>query len=201
MVAQIEEALEQQRFVLHYQPQYAIDTQRIIGVEALVRMVTATGDLVGPDQFIGLAEETGLIVPLGRWVLETACQQLKQWQRAGNPRLRMAINVSPIQLMDDGFISMLEEVTARAGVSPADLELELTEQQVVENQTRVVQVFEKLHAKGVRLVMDDFGTGYSSLACLTQLPISAVKIDRAFLTEVPKDPRRTQALAAIIRMV
>ena len=127
MIAELERALELDRLVLHYQPQYDINTQRVVGVEALVRLVTTSGTLIGPDQFIKLAEESGQILQLGRWVMEEACQQLGRWQRAGRTGLRMAVNISPRQLLDRDFTDVVDAAVRRAGIRHSDLELEITE--------------------------------------------------------------------------
>ena len=200
MVAELEQALEQQRLELHYQPQYAIDTQRIVGVEVLVRLRGESGELIGPDRCIGLAEETGLIVPLGRWVIEAACHQLGRWHRAGAGHLRMAVNVSPLQLLQPGFVEIIDEAVERAGIAHSDLELEITEQQVMEHLPQVEQTLRELSLKGVRLAVDDFGTGYSSLAYLMRLSINTVKIDRSFMAEIPHDRQAARVVSAIIAM-
>jgi diguanylate cyclase (GGDEF)-like protein len=200
MVTEIEQALEQNRVVLHYQPQYAIDTQRVIGVEALVRLQGTDGELIPPDRFIELAEDTGLIVPLGRHVLEEACQQLARWHRAGCGRLRMAVNISPRQLLEADFIDLVDQAVARAGIDHADLELEITERQMVEHMTEVEQTLRVLTARGVRIAIDDFGTGYSSLAYLMQLSIHTVKVDRSFMSQIPTETRAGHVVKAIIAM-
>ncbi len=199
-VTELQRALEQDRLVLHYQPQYAIDTQRIVAVEALVRLVTESGELLGPDHFIDLAEQTGQIHQLGRWVMEQACQQLGRWQKAGSRRLRMAVNISPAQLMATDFCAMVDAAVSRAGIQHSDLELEITERQVVEHLPRVEQTLRTLTAKGVRVAIDDFGTGYSSLAYLMQMSIHAVKVDRGFMAQIPENGRAGRIVALIIDM-
>jgi diguanylate cyclase (GGDEF)-like protein len=200
MAAEIEQALEQDRVILHYQPQYAIDTQRVIGVEALVRLQGTDGKLIPPDQFIELAEDTGLIVPLGRRVLEEACLQLARWRRDGCDRLRMAVNVSPRQLLEADFIDLVDQTVARTGIDHADLELEITERQIVEHMAEVEQTLRALATRGVRIAIDDFGTGYSSLAYLMQLSVQTVKIDRAFMAQIPTEARAERIVTAIIAM-
>jgi diguanylate cyclase (GGDEF)-like protein len=199
-VTELQRALEQDRLVLHYQPQYAIDTQRIVGVEALVRLVTESGELLGPDHFIDLAEHTGQIHQLGRWVIEQACQQLGRWRKAGGPRLRMAVNICPAQLMATDFCTSVDAAVSRAGIEHSDLELEITERQMVEHLPRVEQTLRALMARGVRVAIDDFGTGYSSLACLMQLSIHAVKVDRGFMAQIPENGRAGRIVALIIDM-
>ena len=200
MAAEIEQAIEQDRVVLHYQPQYAIDTQRVIGVEALVRLQGTDGKLIPPNDFIELAEDTGLIVPLGRRVLEEACQQLARWRRDGCNRLRMAVNISPRQLLEPAFVDLVDRTVASTGIDHADLELEITERQVVEHMNEVEQTLQALAARGVRIAIDDFGTGYSSLAYLMQLSVHTVKIDRAFMAQIPTEARAERIVTAIIAM-
>ncbi len=200
MSAELEQALAQGRLVLHYQPQYAIDTQRVVGVEALVRLATHSGELIKPDNFIALAEETGQIAALGRWVLDKACQQLGRWRRAGKTGLRMAVNISPRQLLDEAFTDMVDAAVTRAGICHSDLELEITEGQIIEHLADVDRTLRKLTAKGVRVAVDDFGTGYSSLAYLTQLSVHAVKVDRAFMARIPDDARAGRLVSAVIAM-
>ena len=201
MSVELERALEQNRLVLHYQPQYAIDTQRVVGVEALVRLVTESGELIGPNEFIELAEQTGQILQVGRWVVEEACQQLGRWQRAGaGRRMRMAVNVSPCQLMAEDFCALVDAAVSRAGIRYSDLELEITERQVVENLPYVEQTLHELTTKGVRVAVDDFGTGYSSLAYLTQLSVSTVKVDRTFVSRITDDVRAERMVNIIITM-
>ena len=200
MASEIEQALEQHRVVLQYQPQYAIDTQRVIGVEALVRLRSESGELIPPNDFIELAEDTGLIVPLGRRVIEEACQQLARWRRAGCGPLRMAINISPRQLLEADFIDIIDQAVARNGIRHADLELEITERQIVEHMTEVEQTLRALTERGVRIAIDDFGTGYSSLAYLIQLSVQTIKIDRSFMAQIPTQSRAGHVVEAIISM-
>ncbi len=200
MTAELERALDQSRLVLHYQPQYAIDTGEVIAVEALVRLVSESGEITGPSEFIELAEETGQILELGRWVIEEACEQLGRWQRAGVGRIRMAVNVSPCQLAANDFCAVVDNAVARAGICHADLELEITERQVVENLPRVEENLRVLTAQGVRVAVDDFGTGYSSLAYLAELPVSTVKLDRTFISRITEDARAGCLVNCMIAM-
>lgn len=200
MTAELERAFERDRLVLHYQPQYAIDTQRVVAVEALVRLVSESGELIGPNHFIELAEQTGQILQLGRWVIEEACQQLGHWQQAGIGSMRMAVNVSPCQLMAKDFCALVDAAVSNAGIRHSDLELEITECQLVENLPDVEQTLRKLTARGVRVAVDDFGTGYSSLAYLLQLSISTLKVDRAFITPISEDVRAGRIVNTIIAM-
>jgi diguanylate cyclase (GGDEF)-like protein len=200
MAAELEEALENGRFELHYQPLFEIETQRTVGAEALLRLRTEEGKLIAPDQFIPLAEEMGLIVPIGRWVIREACQQLKRWHRQGYAHLRMAVNVSPAQLADERFVEVVCEAVQRAGLRYSDLELEITEGQVVEYLPLIERAFKELNTRGVRIAIDDFGTGYSALAYLSRLHWSTVKIDRAFLTNIPQESNGCRLVGAIVAM-
>jgi diguanylate cyclase (GGDEF)-like protein len=200
MAAELEEALAHGRFELHYQPLFDIETQRTLGAEALLRLRSEEGELIAPDRFIPLAEEMGLIVPIGRWVVQEACQQLKRWHQQGHGHLRMAVNVSPAQLSDEGFVDMVSEAVEAAGIDYSDLELEITEGQVVEYLPLIETAFTELNARGVRIAIDDFGTGYSALAYLTRLHWSTVKIDRAFLADIPHESNAGRIVAAIVAM-
>jgi EAL domain-containing protein (putative c-di-GMP-specific phosphodiesterase class I) len=200
MAAELEEALANDRFELHYQPLFNIKTQRTLGAEALLRLRTGEGGLIAPDRFIPLAEEMGLIVPIGRWVVREACQQLKRWHRQGFEQLRMAVNVSPTQLADEHFVEVVSEAVESAGIAYSDLELEITEGQVVEYLPLIETAFTALNAKGVRIAIDDFGTGYSALAYLTRLHWSSVKIDRDFLADINHEPNAGRIVAAIVAM-
>ncbi len=200
MAAELEEALVNERFELQYQPLFDIETQRTVGAEALLRLRTEAGELIAPDRFIPLAEEMGLIVPIGRWVVREACQQLKHWHRQGYAHLRMAVNVSPAQLADEHFVEVVSEAVQSAGLAYSDLELEITEGQVVEYLPLIEKAFKELNARGVRIAIDDFGTGYSALAYLTRLHWSTVKIDRAFLTAIPQESNACRLVGAIVAM-
>jgi diguanylate cyclase (GGDEF)-like protein len=200
MAAELEEALANERFELHYQPLFDIETQRTVGAEALLRLRSEEGELIAPDRFIPLAEEMGLIVPIGRWVIREACRQLKHWHRQGYAHLRMAVNVSPAQLADERFVEVVCEAVQRAGLRYSNLELEITEGQVVEYLPLIERAFKELNARGVRIAIDDFGTGYSALAYLTHLHWSTVKIDRAFLTDIPQEPNGCRLVGAIVAM-
>ncbi len=198
MVNQLKQALEQERFILHYQPQYGIDNQRIVGVEALLRIQSEQGEMIRPDLFIPVAEQHGLIIPIGNWVINEACQQIRRWQNAGFQTPRMAINVSPKQLADDAIIEVVTQAVAEAGIKFSDLELEITEQTIIENMEVAVKVLNELNQKGVRIALDDFGTGYSVFSYLSQLPIDVIKIDRSFVTDTPTDERARLVMQGIV---
>ncbi|HAF55998.1 MAG TPA: GGDEF domain-containing protein [Thauera sp.] len=191
------EALEKQQFLLQYQPQIGADGS-VVGVEALVRWRHPERGMISPAEFIPLAEESGLILPLGRWVFETACAQLAAW--ASDPRralLKIAVNVSARQFRQDDFASEVLDVLMRTGANPARLELELTESSLVVDVEKVVAKMDALKARGVGFSLDDFGTGYSSLAYLKRLPLDQLKIDQGFVRDILVDPND----AAIARMI
>ncbi len=193
-------ALERAEFVLYYQPKVEIATSRIVGVEALLRWRHPDFPMVGPDQFIPLAEETGLIVPIGRWVLHTACAQMATWRREGLPGMRIAVNLSPRQFSDDGLIDDIRNALAGAGLPGTGLELEITESMVMHHADRAVVTLTGLRELGISVSIDDFGTGYSSLGHLKRFPIDNVKVDRSFIKDLPHDADDAAITRAVIAM-
>lgn len=193
-------ALERNEFLLHFQPKVDIPGNRIVGVEALVRWQPPGKALVPPGLFIPLAEETGLIVPIGEWVLRTACLQNKAWQDAGLPRLRIAVNLSPRQFTHEHLLEDVARMLAQSGLDAADLELEITESMVMRDPERAITLLGGLKAMGIHLSMDDFGTGYSSLSYLKRFPLDSVKIDRSFIRDLPGDSDDAAITQAIIAM-
>jgi len=198
-------ALERNEFVLHYQPQVDIASGRIVGMEALIRWQHPQLGRVAPNRFIPLAEETGLILALGAWVLREACAQLQAWRREGNTGadrrgLRMAVNVSARQLAEPDFVALVASVLADSGLPPACLELELTESQVMEDVEQAITVMHALKQLGVKLAIDDFGTGYSSLAHLKRFEIDVLKIDQTFVRDVTVDPDDAAIVTTIIAL-
>ncbi len=191
-------ALARAEFVLHYQPQIDLATQEVIGVEALLRWHRPEQGLVAPAEFIPLLEETGLIVPVGEWVLSEACRQAKAWRAAGLPPWRMAVNLSARQLRDERFADTVAKVLADTGMDPRYLELEITESAVMQQVEASIELLRRVRALGVRLAMDDFGTGYSSLSHLKLLPIDAVKIGQSFVRDIPADENDAAIVQAII---
>ena len=200
MESDLRRALQRNEFVLHYQPKVDIASGRICGVEALVRWQQPGKALIPPAQFIALAEETGLIVPIGEWVLKTACVQNKSWQDRGLPRLRMAVNLSARQFAQENLVQDVARVLGETGLAPAALELEITESMVMSNPQRAVKLLDKLKAMGIHLSIDDFGTGYSSLGYLKRFPLDSVKIDRSFIQDLPGDRDDAAITEAIIAM-
>ena len=192
-------ALKQEEFLLHYQPIVSCPDGRIVGVEALVRWQRPGHGLVPPMHFIPLAEETGLILPLGEWVLHTACAQLRQWQSNGFPELRLSVNLSTRQFQQKGLAQIVAHALNVAGIAPHHLELEITESILAEGE-QAEAVLREVSAMGVQFSIDDFGTGYSSLSYLKRFPIDTLKIDQSFVRDIPGDADDAAIALAIIAM-
>jgi diguanylate cyclase (GGDEF)-like protein/PAS domain S-box-containing protein len=185
LAADLRRAVEGRQFILHYQPIVGLSDGTIIGVEALIRWKHPRRGLLAPGEFIDTAEETGLIVPIGRWVLNEACRQLRQWQdRHGDPPLSAAVNVSVKQLQDARFVNDVRSALATTGLDPTSLTLEITETVLMSDTAEVLSRLEELRAVGVRLSLDDFGTGYASLGYLARFPLNVLKVDRSFIQGV-----------------
>jgi diguanylate cyclase (GGDEF)-like protein len=198
--ADLRQALELDQFTLHYQPKLDVQTGRITGLEALLRWVhPELGDLA-PMQFISLAEETGLIIPIGLWVLKTACAQNMAWQRDGLPSISMAVNLSPRQFLDENLLRDIDEVLISTGMPAHQLQLEITESMVMQNVDRAVKLLDQIQSRGVRLAVDDFGTGYSSMSLMKQFPIDTIKIDRSFVRDLENSSEDRAIAKAIISM-
>jgi diguanylate cyclase (GGDEF)-like protein/PAS domain S-box-containing protein len=193
-------ALEQQQFVLHYQPQINLRTRRVAGFEALLRWQHPRRGVIAPSDFIPLAEETGLIVPIGEWVLRTACRQGKAWQHMGLRPLRMAVNISPLQFREKHFVETVETILQETRLPPGCLELEITENLLMENAEGSVGMLQRLKELGLTLAIDDFGTGFSSLSYLQKFPIEKLKIDRSFLQHIGSSGSDSRLAAGIIAL-
>jgi diguanylate cyclase (GGDEF)-like protein/PAS domain S-box-containing protein len=193
-------ALELNELSLEYQAKLDFKTGEINGVEALLRWKNPSLGSLTPSQFIPVAEETGMIVPIGRWVMKTACAQNVAWQRQGLPPVCMAVNLSPRQLMDNNLIEDIEAALKESGLAPNLLELEITESMVMHNPARLITVLTNIKKTGVRIAIDDFGTGYSSLAQIKNFPIDTLKVDRSFIHNLPQDSDDKAITEAIITM-
>jgi diguanylate cyclase (GGDEF)-like protein/PAS domain S-box-containing protein len=193
-------ALDREEFFLVYQPQIEIETGRITGLEALIRWQHPKLGLVPPDRFISIAENNGLIVPIGEWVLKTACAQVKKWQDDGLAAVPVAVNVSAVQFRQEGFTDLVRKVLMETGLSSEYLELELTESLLLSNVDVVFATLQDLKEVGLLLAIDDFGTGYSSLSYLKQFPVGKLKIDRSFIRDITFDAGDAAITTAIISM-
>jgi EAL domain-containing protein (putative c-di-GMP-specific phosphodiesterase class I) len=193
-------ALERREMSLHYQAKLDLKSGKINGAEALLRWNHPELGMVSPAQFIPLAEETGLIVAIGRWVLKTACAQNMAWQRMGLPAVCMAVNLSPRQFNDEHLLRDIGIVLAETGMNPELLELEITEGMVMQDSQRTARVLSEIKKLGIKLAIDDFGTGYSSLAQIKRFPIDTIKVDRSFIRNLPQDAEDKAITQAIIAM-
>ena len=193
-------ALENEEFVLHYQPLVNMQTGKIIGMEALLRWRHPEFGLIPPMDFIPLAEETGLIVPIGEWVLRTACAQIKRWHATGFPAMHVAVNLSSVQLQQKNFAETVKRALSDTGLEPRYLDLELTESLLMHDMEAVEKILKELKTQGVLFSLDDFGTGYSSLSYLKRFPIDFLKIDRSFVNDINQDRYGAGIVRAIIVM-
>jgi diguanylate cyclase (GGDEF)-like protein len=196
----LRQALDREEFVVYYQPQVTIDSRRLVGMESLVRWQHREQGLVPPGEFIPLAEDTGLIVPIGEWVLRTACAQMKAWADAGAASLSVSVNLSPRQFRHSNLVEMVGRELEVAGLDPSCLELELTESSVMKNPGSAIETLRELRAMGIKIAIDDFGTGYSSLSYLKNFPITTLKIDRSFVNGIATDPVDAAIVKAIITL-
>lgn len=193
-------ALDRQEFLLHYQPQVELKSGRIIGAEALLRWRHPARGLIPPGEFIPLAEECGLIVPIGEWVLREACRQNKAWQDEGMAKLPMAVNLSPIQFRQNNLEEVIHQALTESGLAPEYLEIEITESLLMSAENQTIALLYQLKNLGLNFAIDDFGTGYSSLSYLKLFPIDKLKIDRSFVRDVASDPDDAAIISAIIAM-
>lgn len=198
----LRDALANDQLILHYQPQLELETGAVCGVEALVRWQHPTMGMIPPDRFIAIAESTGLILPMGTWVLQQACAQMVRWLQAGllGADTLMCVNVSARQLASDAFVDVVGETLVATGLSAANLELELTESVVMDSPEDSIMRLAQLRERGLRLAVDDFGIGYSSLSYLKSLPLTKLKIDRSFVSDIPQDANDVAITKAIIAL-
>ncbi|MDO8369356.1 MAG: EAL domain-containing protein [Candidatus Nitrotoga sp.] len=194
-------ALEQQEFVLHYQPKISLKSGMIVGVEALIRWQHSEQELLlPPAHFIAIAEDCGLILPIGRWVLREACLQARSWQQAGLPPIIIAVNISALEFQSNDFLENIRTVLEETGLEPRYLELELTESVLMQDAGSTDSMLHSLANLGVKLAIDDFGTGYSSLSYLRKFPINTLKIDQSFVNQMCSNPDDAAIVSAVINM-
>lgn len=198
--SELRKAIENEEFLLFYQAQMDIINKKIIGFEALIRWNHPYKGLLSPSEFISIAEETGLIVPIGKWVLKSACHQLKEWSNLGHENITMAVNLSARQFKDRDFIQTVYEIIEETGIDPKRLELEITETVALEDIDYTIDTIKALQATGVSFSLDDFGTGYSSMNYLKRLPVRNLKIDKSFLDTVMEDTSDQKIIQAIISL-
>ncbi|MFN3752229.1 MAG: putative bifunctional diguanylate cyclase/phosphodiesterase [Thiobacillus sp.] len=196
----LRQALGRQELALVYQPKVDLASGSVVGLEALIRWLTRSGNIIGPEQFISVAEETGLIVPIGRWVIRAACEQWVAWQAAGLAPPPVAVNLSPRQLSDAGLGDDIDLILKETGMDPAFLQLEVTESAAMDDPTHTFEMLTALRGRGLHLYIDDFGTGHSNLGQLKRMPIDALKIDKRFIDDVLTDKDDAEIASAIIRL-
>tara|TARA_R110002096_G_scaffold435548_1_gene661443 strand:+ start:98691 stop:100898 length:2208 start_codon:yes stop_codon:yes gene_type:complete len=196
----LNKALENDELLLHYQPQFDAKTKHMIGAEALIRWAHPTKGMISPYNFIPVAELCGLMIPIGQWVLNTACIAAKNWQDQGLAKIRTSVNISARQFHADNFVETIKEAISYSGLDPNWLELEITEGMVIKNTDSVATKLEQLKSLGVYLSIDDFGTGYSSLAYLKRFPVDQLKIDQSFIRNIHEDPDDAAITDAVIRL-
>jgi len=200
METQLHHALEQGQLELFYQPQIHLETEQLTGFEALLRWRRDDGELIPPGDFIPLAEESGLIVPIGDWVIREACRQLAQWRDEGRPRLPLAINLSARQFTETSLMQRINQALRENRLDPHLLELELTESMIMEDAQSASEKLRAFHESGLRIAVDDFGTGYSSMSYLKSFPLDLIKIDRSFVRDLSNDATDEAIVRAIIAM-
>ena len=193
-------ALQREEFLLHYQPQVDLNTGEIMGMEALIRWQSADKGLIPPNHFIPLAEETGLICPIGEWVIRTACAQNKIWQELGLPPIRVAVNLSGRQFLQQDLVKTIAKALEETGLSPEYLEIEITESIAIQNVEFTIAVLHSLQKMGIHISIDDFGTGHSSLWSLRRFPVNKLKIDRAFVRDLIDNPKDAAIINAVIAL-
>ncbi len=200
METELRKSFESKTFNLYFQPKIDISTGRVAGMEALLRWRHDEFGFVSPAKFVPVAEETGLIIELGNWVLETGCQQCVHWIENGFPDLKIAVNLSPRQFRDSGLVDRVRATLEKTGLPPEKLELEITESGLMDETENVVELLHRLKALGVSIAIDDFGTGYSSLSYLKRFPLDVLKIDQSFVRGIPHDQGDVSICSAIIAM-
>ena len=200
MITDLQHAVENGELRLHYQPKVDTASGRLLGMEALVRWMHPERGMISPAEFIPVAEDTGMIVAIGRWVLREACRQNAAWQQAGLRPLQVAVNLSARQFRSDNLLDEIDAALSETALPASLLELEITESMVMEDPERVINLLDKIRSRGIHLSLDDFGTGHSSLAYLKRFPINCVKIDRAFIKDMPENTDGVAIARTIVAM-
>lgn len=200
MEISLRRALERKEFEVYYQPKLCTKTRKIVGMEALVRWHHPTLGFISPAEFIPLAEETGLILPLGEWVLRTACYQIKLWNEQGFPLLKVSVNLSAYQFQQQNLLETISKIIEETKIDPNYLELEMTESSIMKNETSAVTILHQLKEAGIKISIDDFGTGYSSLSHLKKLPLDVLKIDKSFVQDMTVSPDDASLVMTIITL-
>ena len=195
----LRKALENDEFTIYYQPQVELNSGRIVGMEALIRWQHPELGLISPCEFIPIAEETGLIVPIGKWILKNACKQNKDWQEAGFASITVAVNISNYQIKDKDFMDNVIQALKESQLDPQYLELEITES-IMQNIQETTLILDELKRIGVKIAIDDFGTGYSSLSVIKDLTIEKLKIDKSFINDILTNPKISALVKTIIDM-
>ncbi len=193
-------AIEQDELTLHYQPVIDVRTGVVIGAEALLRWTHPSRGPIQPADFIAVAEDSGLIIPIGRWVMREACREARRWSDAGLEPITIAVNVSAVEFQDDGFLAEVVDILSETGLDPGRLEIELTESVLMKRVDATAEILQSLRERGVRVAVDDFGTGYSSLSYLRKFPVDALKIDQSFIRQITGDGQDTTLVTAVINM-
>lgn len=191
-------SINNKNFIIHYQPQVEIKSRKLIGLEALIRWNHPTLGMVSPLRFIPIAEETGLIIPLGEWIIYTACLQIKSWIDKGYPPIKMSINLSVRQLASENIVERIKDIILKTGIDPTYIEFEITESGIIKNFDYTINILNRLKELGVSIALDDFGTGYSSLIYLTKFPIDTLKIDKSFVDDIATNSNNQYIAKAII---
>lgn len=197
---QIRRALKEEEFIVHYQPKIDLSNNECTGVEALVRWQHPEKGIVQPDDFIPLAEETGLIIQLDEWVMRTACEQFKQWKNSGSQLVNLSVNISARHFHEGGLVSRCKKILTGTLIEAGNLEIELTESALVDNYCNAKDVLNEIHEMGIGIALDDFGTGYASMSYLKEFPFDTVKIDRSFVQDIPDNSENTAIVKAIIQL-
>jgi diguanylate cyclase (GGDEF)-like protein len=200
LITSLRQAVDRDELVIHYQPQYILQTGQLVGMEALLRWRHPERGLVSPLEFVPLLEETGLIDKVGDWVLRQACWQHRRWQENGSAPLRVAVNLSPRQFRQQNLVKTIRSILAETGLEPRYLQLELTESTLMDGSDRTLDTLYAIHNLGVQLSIDDFGTGFSSLSYLKRFPFDALKVDKSFVQDIGTDPNGKSIVAAVIEL-